>query len=86
MLGKTTILKKIHDSPALKLIALQYYKEHTPPEKAAATVQFFELLHSSSDSLPAIREMKYEQMVYLIVQTSTLLFHHEHQEQPTTMN
>lgn len=63
MLGKTTILKKIHDSPALKLIALQYYKEHTPPEIGAATVQFFELLHSSSDSLPAIRKMKYEQMV-----------------------
>ena len=32
MLRKTTILKRIQDSPTLKLIALQYYKEHSPPE------------------------------------------------------
>ena len=63
MLDKTTILKKILDSPALKLIALQYYKECTPPEISTTTAQFFELLHSSSDSLPAIRKLNYEQMV-----------------------
>jgi hypothetical protein len=45
------------------LIALQFYEERSPQDIGAATVRFFKLLHSSSDTLSVIRKTKYEQMV-----------------------
>ena len=49
--------------PFLKSIVLKFYEENSPEAIGNAAVRFFELLHSPSDSLSAIRKTKYEQIV-----------------------
>ena len=61
--GKTAIFNKVKDSTTLKSIIHKFYEENFPEEIGNATIRFFELLHSSSDSLSAIRKTKYEQIV-----------------------
>ena len=61
--GKTSIINKILDSRRLKLIAFQFYEESHPEEIGDAAIQCFELLHSSSETLPVIRKMNYQKMV-----------------------
>ena len=50
-------------SPALQSLACKFYEETSPEEIGNAKIRFFELLHSPSDPLSAIRKSKYEQIV-----------------------
>ena len=50
-------------SPELQSLARKFYEETSPEEIGNARIRFFELLHSSSDSLFVIRKSKYEQML-----------------------
>ena len=61
--GKTAIFDKVNNSDSLKSIIRKFYQESSPEEIGNATIRFFELLHSPSDSLSTIRKKKNEQIV-----------------------
>ena len=62
--GKTKILSKLKNSSELKQIVEQFYMSDLTPENVGkAAIQFFELLHSSTNTLQQIRRKKYEETI-----------------------
>ena len=59
--GKPKILSKLKNSSEVKQIVEQFYiSDLTPENVGKAVIQFFELLHSSTNTLQQIRRKKYE--------------------------